>query len=82
MTDHEARSTRAKALLADPLLIEALKAVSDDAYHDWAESREDQEAERVTAWHRFQAVRAVRVKLEAFAADAAVRKFNKKEPKE
>ncbi|CDM57384.1 hypothetical protein [Rhizobium favelukesii] len=74
----ETRSTRAKALLNDSVLTEALKSIADRAFQDWADSTSQEHDKRVSAWHRFQAVRSLRNELEGFASDAAVRKFNKK----
>lgn len=74
----ETRSIRAKALLNDAVLTEALKSIGDRAFQDWADSTAAEHDKRVTAWHRFQAVRSLREELEAFANDAAVHRFNKK----
>jgi hypothetical protein len=77
----ETRSTRAAALLNDTVLIEALKSVRERAVSDWDNTQPGETAAREYHWHRVRAVDDLRKELESFAADAAVRKFNKKEPK-
>jgi hypothetical protein len=74
----ETRATRAQALLNDAVLKEALQSVRDRAVSDWDNSQPGETAAREYHWHRVRAVDDLRKELEAFSADAAVRKFNKR----
>jgi cystathionine beta-lyase/cystathionine gamma-synthase len=63
---------RAKAILDDPLVVAALKAMEDEAVQQWAGSRLDDVAVREDAWRMLRAVRDFRSRIERHISDGAV----------
>jgi hypothetical protein len=60
-----ARAERARALLNDPLLIEAFATLEQDYIDGWTRTGVDQSEGREAIWRHLQALRQVRAHLES-----------------
>lgn len=69
--DPRARGQRARALLEDPLLAEALARILADCRAAWAATRPDEVAERERLYHLSCATERLQGELRAIMADGA-----------
>lgn len=69
------RASRAKTLLADDLVSEALDRMMKAAVDDFRNSKAGDDDARRAAWHRAQAIKEFKATLSLFVSDGSVIAF-------
>lgn len=78
--DAEARATRAKQLLDDPLLAEAFASVVKDAMQEWANTPPNGVETREGLWRMVQTVHRVKNILQTHMANGQIAKDRAENP--
>ncbi|MCO1461200.1 hypothetical protein L0Y93_06140 [Burkholderia multivorans] len=63
--EEQARGRRAAEILEDEVLISALNEVEEEAISDWRSGDDPQSPVALNAWHRLQALEAIKSKLQS-----------------
>lgn len=69
---------RAKELVNDPVLMQALTDIETGHFNKWRGSAAHETEERERAWYAYQAVDQLRQRLEALAREFDVQAFNRR----